>query len=94
MTYIEEDDVSVGVSIITINSIESLRELNITELFPELWIHQKAHRFSNGSTVVDVMITIQVEHKWSICEHCRDSNLQTPPETVNWFFRYQKFQSF
>lgn len=43
MTYIEEDDVSVGVSIIAIDSIESLRELNITKLFPELWIHQEAH---------------------------------------------------
>lgn len=75
MTYIKEDDVSVGVSIIVIDTIESLRELNIAKLFPELRIHQEAHRFPNGSTVIDVMITIQVQHKWCICEHCRYSNL-------------------
>lgn len=43
MTYIKEDDVSVGVSIIVIDTIESLRELNIAKLFPELRIHQEAH---------------------------------------------------
>lgn len=38
-TYIEEDDVAIGVSIVAINSVESLRELNVTELLTELWIH-------------------------------------------------------
>jgi|APAra0007618328_1042625.scaffolds.fasta_scaffold05838_4 hypothetical protein len=38
-TYIEEDDVSVGVSIVKIDSVESLWELDITELFTKLWIH-------------------------------------------------------
>lgn len=38
-SYIEEDDVSVGVSIVMIDSVESLRELNITKLFTKLWIH-------------------------------------------------------
>lgn len=38
-TYIEEDDIAIGVPIVTVNSVKSLRELDVAELFTELWIH-------------------------------------------------------
>lgn len=75
-TYIKEDCVSIGISIIPINAIEPLRELNIADLFPSLWVHQETHCLSHGLAVIYVMVTIQVQHEWSIGEHSRDTNLQ------------------
>lgn len=59
-----------------IDTIEPLWELNITELLPKLWIHQKAHGFSYSLAVVDVVITIQIQHKGCVGKHSRDSNLE------------------
>lgn len=69
-TYIKEHNISISISIMTINTIKSLRKLDIAELLPELGIHQKAHGFPYSLAVVDVMITIQVQHKRGIGEDC------------------------
>jgi hypothetical protein len=65
-SYIEEDHVPVGVSIMTINPIKPLRELHITNLLSNQRVHHKTHCFLYSLAIVDVMITIQVEHVWSI----------------------------
>jgi hypothetical protein len=53
-----------------INTIKPLRKLDIAELLPKLGIHQKAHGFSYSLAVIDVMVTIQIQHKRRIGEHC------------------------
>lgn len=68
-TYVEEDGVPIGISIVLIDSVESLGELNIADFPPNLRIHQEAHRLPYSLAVVDVVIAIQVEHEWSICQH-------------------------
>lgn len=60
VTYIKEDCVSVGVSIICINAVESLRELDIADLLPSLGVHQETHGLSRSFAVVDIVITVQV----------------------------------
>lgn len=74
-TYIKEDSVSVGISVMPINTIESLRKLDIANFLANLWIHQEAHCLSDSLAVVYVMVTIQVQHEWSICKNGRDTNL-------------------
>lgn len=76
MTYIKEDCVSVGVTIIPINAIESLRELDIANLLSYLGVHQETHGLPCSFAVVNVVITIQVQHERSIGKHCRDTNLK------------------
>lgn len=39
VTYIEEDNVSISISIVTINTIEPLWKLNIAKLLSKLGIH-------------------------------------------------------
>lgn len=76
-TYIKENNISISISIMAINTIEPLWELNIAELLSKLRIHQKAHSFPYSFTIVEVMITIKIQHERCICEHSRDSNLVT-----------------
>ena len=76
MTYIKEDCVSVGVSIILINAIESLRELDIANLLSYLGVHQETHGLPCSFAVVDVVITVQVQHERSIGKHSRNANLK------------------
>lgn len=75
-TYVEKDGVSIGISVVSVNAIKSLRELHITDLLPNLWIHQEAHGFSHSLAVVNVVITIQVEHEGRIGENTGNTNLQ------------------
>uniref|UniRef100_A0A2P2P0H8 Uncharacterized protein n=1 Tax=Rhizophora mucronata TaxID=61149 RepID=A0A2P2P0H8_RHIMU len=58
----------------TVNTIKPLRKLDIAYLLSKLRVHQKAHGFPYSFAVVDVVVTIQIQHKWGIGEHCRDSN--------------------
>lgn len=74
--YIKEDYVPVGVSVTAINAIESLRKLNIADISTDLWIHHEAHSFTNCLAIINIVITVKVENKWSICENCRHSNLK------------------
>lgn len=69
-TYIEKHSVVISVSIVPINTIKSLGELDVTTSLADRRIHHKAHSLSKSLTVVDVMITIQVEHVWGIGQDC------------------------
>ena len=65
-SYIEKDDIPISISIMTVNAIESLWELHITNFLSYQGIHHKTHCFLYSLAVVDVVITIQVQHIWSI----------------------------
>jgi hypothetical protein len=74
LTYVKENSVVVGISIVLINTVEPLRELHVTHFLPHSRIHQEAHGFSKSFTVVDVMITIQIEEERGIRENGGDSD--------------------
>lgn len=76
--YIEEDCISVGITIVPVNAIKSLRELDIANLPSNLGVHQETHGLSRSLAVVHIMVTIQVEHERSIGKHSRDTNLLLP----------------
>jgi len=65
-TYIKKHNIAISISVVKINTIEPLWELYIAELLSKLGIHQKAHGFSHSLAVVDVVITIQVQHEGCI----------------------------
>lgn len=73
--HIKENSVSVCISIIFVNTIKSLWKLNIADSLSNQWIHHETHRLSESLTVIDVVITIQVQKVWRICENSRDSDL-------------------
>jgi hypothetical protein len=74
--YIKENSVSVGVSIMCINAIKSLRKLHVANFLSNLGVHQETHSLSNGLAIIYIMVTIQVQHERSIGKHCRDPNLK------------------
>jgi hypothetical protein len=51
----------VGISITAINTVKSLRKLDITHFFAKLGIHHETHGLSKSFTVVDVVIAIEIE---------------------------------
>lgn len=70
VAYIKEDDVPIGIAIIGINPVKPLGELYIAEFLAQLRIHEKTHGFPNGLAVVDVVITVKIQHEGRICENC------------------------
>jgi len=60
-SYIKKDDVPVSVSIMTVNSIKPLRELDIAHFLPHQRIHHETHSLFYGLAIVDVVITVQVQ---------------------------------
>ena len=60
-TYIKENGIAIGISIIPINTIKSLWKLHIADIFPKVWIHHKAHSFSQCLAVVYVVITVNIQ---------------------------------
>lgn len=60
-TYIEEHDISIRIPIVTIDPIESLRELHVADFLPRCGVHHETHGFTDCFAVVDVMITINIE---------------------------------
>lgn len=58
-----------------IDAIKSLRKLDEAELLPYLGIHQEAHGFPHGLTVIEVMIAVEVQDERCIRKDCRNSNL-------------------
>jgi hypothetical protein len=60
-TYIKENRITIGISIVPINTIKSLWKLNIANIFSKVGIHHKTHSFSQGFAVVYVMITIKIQ---------------------------------
>ena len=73
--HIKENSVSIGISIISVNTIKPLWELNIADSLSKQWIHHETHRLPKSLTVIDVVITIQVQQIRCICEHSRNSDL-------------------
>jgi len=60
-TYIKENSITVGISIILINTVKPLWELDIANIFSKVWIHHKAHSFPQRFTIVYVVITIKIQ---------------------------------
>jgi len=60
-TYIKENSIAIGISIVLINTIKPLWKLDIANIFPKVRIHHKAHSFPQRFTIVDVMITIKIQ---------------------------------
>lgn len=75
--YIEEDCVTVGISITLVNAIESLGELHVANVSTYLRIHVEAHCLAEGFAVVHVVIAVEIEDVWCIGQNCRNSYLQT-----------------
>lgn len=77
VTHIEEDGVSIGVSVVLVDAVESLWELNVANPLPDLRVHQEAHGLSCGPAVVYVMVTVQVQHERRVSKHGRDTDLKS-----------------
>lgn len=65
--YVEENCVTVGISIALVNAIEPLGELNVADVAADLRIHVETHCLTNSLAVVHVVITIEIEYIRSIC---------------------------
>ncbi|RZR75793.1 hypothetical protein BHM03_00000279 [Ensete ventricosum] len=63
VNYIKEDHIAIGISIVAIDSVEPLRELDVAELLPQLRVHKETHGFPDGLAVVDVVITVQIQQE-------------------------------
>jgi hypothetical protein len=68
-THVEEDDVAVGVSVVAVDAVEALRELDVAELLAELRVHEEAHGLAHGLAVVDVVVAVEVEDEGRVGEH-------------------------
>lgn len=75
VTYIKEDDISVSISIMRINTIESLWKLDVAELLSYVGIHEKTHCFPCSLAVIEIVITIQIEYVRCISQHSRHPDL-------------------
>ena len=73
--HIEEDNIPVGISIVQINTIETLWELDIAALLSISRVHQETHGFFNSLAVVEVMITVNVQKICSIGKNSRNTDL-------------------
>lgn len=82
LTYIKEYNIAIWVSIMTINAIESLRKLHITDLLSWSGIHHKAHGFTKSLTVVYIVITINIQYVWSIWDDCWYPDLHSSAKTL------------
>lgn len=74
-THIKEDNIPVGVSIVQVNTVKTLWELDIAALLSISRVHHETHGFFNSLAVVEVMITIDVQKKCSIGKNSRNTDL-------------------
>lgn len=70
---VEKDCVMICISIRGINSFKPLWKLYITYAITTT-IHHKAHSLPYSHTVVEIMVTIQIEYEGPIGQYCRGSN--------------------
>lgn len=63
----------------------TFEELYITNLPSEIWIHKKAHCFSQSLAVVYVVIAIKIQHKGSISKNCWHTYLLKSLYRLKWF---------
>ena len=75
--YIEEDYIPVGVTIVQVNTIKPLWELDVAALLSISRVHKETHGFFNSLAVVEVMITIHVQKISSIGQNSRNTDLST-----------------
>jgi len=67
-SYIKKDDVPVSVSIMTVNTIKPLRELDIAHFLPHQRIHHETHSLSKSFAAIEVVITIHIKKISTICQ--------------------------
>lgn len=60
-TYVKKHGVSVGITIVLVNSIESLRELYVADGPSKIWVHEEAHGLPQGLAIVNVVITVEIQ---------------------------------
>lgn len=60
-TYIEEDNVAISISIVQINAIKTLRELNVASFLSISRIHHETHGLFKSFAVIEVVITIDIQ---------------------------------
>lgn len=73
--YIEEHRISVGISVMPVDTIKSLWELDIAHSLSYQRIHHETHWLSKSFTIIDIVITIQVQQVRCICKNRWDSHL-------------------
>jgi hypothetical protein len=76
-----------------VDAVEPLRELNVADLPADLRVHEEAHGLPDGLAVVDVVITVQVEHEWRVGQHGGDANLSGIRQTRSQFSSVQRISS-
>lgn len=74
-TYIEENNIAIGVSIVQINAIKSLRKLHVACLLSISGIHHETHCFFKSFTIIEIVITIDIQNICTIGQDSRNSNL-------------------
>ena len=74
-TYIEEDNIAIGISIVQVNAIKSLRKLNIACLLSISRIHHETHSLLKSFAIIEIMITIDIQKICTVGQDSRNSNL-------------------
>jgi hypothetical protein len=74
-TYIKEDNIAIGISIVQINAIKSLRKLDIACLLSISGIHHETHCFFKSFAIIEIVITINIQKICTIGQDSRNSNL-------------------
>jgi hypothetical protein len=61
LTYIKENNIAIGISIVQVNAIKTLWELYIARLLSIGRVHHETHGFLESFTVIEVVITIDIQ---------------------------------
>lgn len=81
--YIKEDNVAISISIVQINPIKTLWELNITSFPPHGRIHHEAHSFTKSFAVIKVVITINIQKIGTIGQDSWYSDLKIQDKSMS-----------
>jgi hypothetical protein len=72
--YVEEDGVVIGVTVVAVDAVEALGELDVADFGADVGVHHEAHGFADGFAVVDVVVAVEVEHVGGVGEHGADAH--------------------
>jgi hypothetical protein len=61
LTYIKENNIAIGISIVQVNAIKTLWELYIACLLSIGRVHHETHGFFKSFAVIEVVITIDIQ---------------------------------
>ena len=75
-TYIKKDNISISISIVQVDAVKPLWELNIAGFPSKSRIHHETHGFFKTFAIVEIVITIHVQKICTICQDSRNSNLK------------------